>query len=136
MSETAPQSAGNLSGKRLVGAMIVVSAALIGGSLLFATWRVTVGLALGCLLSFLNFYWLKVSLRSLFEQAASDTRAKFTASFYLLRYLVIAIVITIAAALNVASVAAMLVGLLSFAFAVLLEAIIQLYLVIINKEEN
>jgi hypothetical protein len=125
-----------LSERRLLALMTVILIAMVVTSLFLANWTVTIGLMLGGALSYLNYYWLKSSLRSLFEKVAQGTGGKFSASFYIIRYAVIGLVIFAAAQLGLASVAAMLVGLLSFAFAVLLEAIIQLYLSIVNREES
>ena len=125
-----------LSEQRLLAMMTVILIAMVVTSLFLANWTVTTGLMLGGALSYLNYYWLKSSLRSLFEKVAQGTGGKFSASFYIIRYAVIAIVIFAAARLGLASVAAMLVGLLSFAFAILLEAVVQLYLSIVNREES
>ncbi|HZH33716.1 MAG TPA: ATP synthase subunit I [Pyrinomonadaceae bacterium] len=136
MEENAEPIEGKISEKRLLWITTVVLAALIGGSVFFASWRVTTGLLMGGALSFLNLYWLKKSLDSLFGKVASGSKSGFNASFYIFRYAVIAFVVFLAASLDVASVAAMLLGLLSFAFAILIEAIIQLYLTFVNREEN
>jgi hypothetical protein len=125
-----------LSERRLLVTMSVVLILLVGASLFLADWDVTIGLILGGALSFLNYFWLKNSLSSLFEKVGTGRGGKFSASFYIIRYAVIAVVIFAAAQLHLASVAAMLVGLLSFAFAILLEAVIQLYLAIVNREES
>lgn len=125
-----------LSERRLLVTMTIILLVMVLTSLFLADWDVTIGLILGGALSFLNYFWLKSSLRSLFEKVAVGKGGKFSASFYIIRYAVIAVVIFAAAQLHIASVAAMLVGLLSFAFAVLLEAVIQLYLAIVNREEN
>ena len=125
-----------LSERRLLVTMTVILIAMVVTSLFLATWDVTIGLMLGGALSFLNYFWLKNSLSSLFEKVGTGRGGKFSASFYIIRYAVIAVVIFAAAQLHLASVAAMLVGLLSFAFAILLEAVIQLYLAIVNREES
>jgi hypothetical protein len=125
-----------LSERRLLVTMTIILIVMVATSLFLADWDVTIGLILGGALSFLNYFWLKSSLRSLFEKVGAGKGGKFSASFYIIRYAVIAVVIFAAAQLRLASVAAMLVGLLSFAFAILLEAVIQLYLAIVNREEN
>lgn len=114
------------------GVLLVLTA----GSLSFGNWRVTAGVLLGGSLSFLNLWWLNLSLTSLLGQAKEGVRPRFNVSLYLLRYITIALIITIAVTFRLVTVAATLVGLLSFAFAVLLEAVIQLYLVIVNREDN
>jgi hypothetical protein len=125
-----------LSERRLLVTMTIILFVMVAASLFLANWDVIIGLILGGALSFLNYFWLKSSLRSLFEKVAAGDGGKFSASFYIIRYAVIAVVIFVAAQLHLASVAAMLVGLLSFAFAILLEAVIQLYLAIVNQEGN
>ncbi len=125
-----------LSERRLLVTMSIILIVMVAASVFFADWDVTVGLMLGGALSFLNYFWLKSSLQSLFGKVAAGSGGKFSASFYIIRYSVIAVVIFAAAQLRIASVAAMLVGLLSFAFAILLEAVIQLYLAIVNREES
>lgn len=136
MEEQAAKNEIHISQTRLLVSMAAFLVVLLVGSLFIAPWRVSVGLLLGGILSFLNFYWIKISLESVLNRAATEQKASFNASFYILRYAVIAIIIFIAAQFNIASVAATLLGLLSFAFAVLLEAIIQLYLTIVNREET
>jgi hypothetical protein len=126
-----------ISEKRLLWLTAAVLAALTVGSLSFGNWRVTTGVLLGGGLSFLNLWWLKLSLESLIGEAKEGYRPRFNASLYLLRYLTIALIVMVAVTFRLVTVAATLVGLLSFAFAVLLEAIIQLfYIVIVNREDN
>lgn len=125
-----------LSEGRLLVTMTGILILLVAASLFLWNFDVTIGLILGGALSYLNYFWLKKSLKSLFERVSVGKGGKFSASFYIFRYAIIGVVIFVAAQLHLASVAAMLVGLLSFAFAILLEAIIQLYLAIVNREEN
>lgn len=125
-----------LSERRLLTTMSIVLFGMIAASLFFTDNDVTIGLSIGGALSFLNYFWLKNSLRSLFKNTAEGAGGGFSSSFYIIRYAVIGVIIFAAAHLRLASVAAMLVGLLSFAFAILLEAVIQLYIAIVNREEN
>lgn len=125
-----------LSEKRLLLMMTLILIVLVAASMFLANSDVTIGLFLGGCLSYLNYYWLKKSLQSMFGQITSGKGSNFSASFYIFRYAVIGAVIFLAASLHIASVAAMLVGLLSFAFAILLEAVIQLYIAIVNREGN
>ena len=127
-----------ISEKRLLWLTAIVLLFLTVGSLFrFGNWRVSLGVFLGGVLSFLNLYWLKLSLNALLGEASAGGRPRFNSALYVLRYLTIATIIAFAATFNLVSVAATLVGLLSFAFAILLEAIIQLfYIVIVNREDN
>jgi hypothetical protein len=112
-----------------VAASVVVSAPL-------AHWRTTTGLLLGGGLSLLNYHWLRTSLKAIFSAAGSGRRVKIKAARYVLRYFVIAAVVTFAYALGLINIVAALLGLCSFAVAVMLEAFIQIYFVIVNGEDT
>ena len=127
----------DISEKRLSILTTIVLILLVVGSLAFEDWRVTTGVCLGGALSFLNLIWLKKSVASLLQKAVGDTQPpRIHSALYVLRYIIIAIIITFAVMLDVVSVAATLVGLLSFAFAILIESFIQIYFLIIDREGN
>ena len=127
-----------VSEKRLLFLTALVLSCLILGSLRFDDWRVTTGVIVGGLLSFLNLLWLKKSTSSLLAEATGDNDGAngFDSALYVLRYAIIAMIVALCAMFKLISVAAALVGLLSFAFAILLEAIIQFYFIIVNREED
>lgn len=127
---------GEISEKRLLVLTAIVLTALTIGSLSFGNWRVTLGVLLGGTLSFLNLYWLKLSLKNLLYKAAEGKQPRFNSALYVLRYVFIAAIAAAAVSLKLVTVAATLVGLLSFAFAILLETIIQIYFIIVNREED
>lgn len=112
-----------------VALAVIISAPL-------APWRVTTGLLLGGLLSLLNHQWLRVSLSAIFGAAQSGKRVKINAARYVLRYFVIAAVVALAYTLDLVSIVATLIGLCSFVVAVMLEAFMQIYFAIINREET
>jgi hypothetical protein len=117
--------------RRLLRAMFVAVALAVGLSLLLAPWRVTTGLLLGGVLSFLNYHWLRTSLQAVFGgAAAARRRPQLKAARYVLRYILIAFVVATAYTLDLVSIVATLVGLCAFAAAVMLEAFMQLYLAI------
>jgi hypothetical protein len=125
-----------ISEKRLLWFMAIVSVVEIVGSLFLGNWRITFGLMLGSALSFLNYYWLKISLRSLFDRATAGERPRFTGFLYVLRYGALALTIALASQLKLITIAAALIGLLTFAIAILIEAFIQVFISIVNREEN
>jgi hypothetical protein len=122
--------------KRLLILTALVWLSFIAASLRFNNWRVTAGVVLGGALSLLNAYWLRISLKAMLDQAADTKLPRFNMALYVLRYIIIVMIVALAVWFRLVSVAATLVGLLSFAFAILLEAIIQLYFVIVNREES
>lgn len=112
----------------------VALAALV--SALFAPWRVTTGLMIGGALSLLNHHWLRSSVAVAFGSIVSGTKPKVGITRYIFRYIVIAATITAAHLLDIASLVAMLFGLCSFVVAALVEAFMQTYFAIVNREGN
>lgn len=123
--------------RRLFRTMCGTVAVAVIISLPFAPWRVTTGLLLGGLLSLFNYHWLRSSLAAVFGAAAeSGKRVKINAARYVLRYFVIAAVVAAAYTLDLVSIVATLLGLCSFVVAAMMEAFMQIYYAIVNREET
>lgn len=123
--------------RRLLRGMSASIGVAVMVSLLVAPWRVTTGLILGGALAFFNHHWLRTSLSAVFTGAArTGLRPKFGAARYVLRYFVIAAVVASAYTFDLVSIGATLVGLCSFAAAVMIEGFTQLYFAIRYREEN
>lgn len=124
--------------RRLFRGMCVSLMLAVTISLPFAPWRVTSGLVLGGALSFFNHHWLRTSLKAVFGNTAraGAGRPRLNAARYVLRYFVIGLVIATAYALDLVSIAATIAGLCSFAAAIMIEALMQLYFAIVYREEN
>jgi len=106
-------------------------------SLFLFNWRVTSGLLLGGILSIFNHRWLKSSLRAIFSKAAAtETKPNIGASKFIFRYFVIGLIVATAYWLNLVSMPAAMLGLCSFAIAILFEAIFRFYFAIVNREDN
>lgn len=122
--------------RRLTRTMYWTVALAVVLSLPFAPWRTTTGLLLGGLLALFNHHWLRTSLAAVFSTAESGRRVKINAARYVLRYFVIAAIVTVAYTLNLVSIVATLLGLCSFVVAAMMEAFMQVYFAIINREET
>jgi hypothetical protein len=122
--------------RRLFRAMYWTVALTVIVSAPLAPWRTTTGLLLGGILSLFNHHWLRTSLSAVFGKAESGKRVKIKAARYVLRYFVIAAIVAVASALNVVNIVAALVGLCSFVAAAMMEAFIQIYFIIVNREET
>jgi uncharacterized membrane protein len=122
--------------RRLFRTMCWTVAVSVMVSALLAPWRTTTGLLLGGTLSLFNYHWLRASLHTIFSTAESGRRVKIKAARYVLRYFVIAAVVTVAYTLGLVAIVPTLLGLCSFAVAAMLEAFIQIYFVIVNGEET
>ncbi len=123
--------------RRLVRAMFISVAVAVAISLPLAPWRVTTGLLVGGVLSFVNHHWLRTSLAAVFGTAAQrGKRPRLSAARYVLRYFIVGAVVAAAYALDLVSVAATIAGLCSFAAAIMIEALTQLYFAIRYREET
>ena len=122
--------------RRIFRGMCVTVVVAVVVSALFAPWRVTTGLLVGGLLSLFNHHWLRTSVAAIFQVAVAGARPKFKIARYVLRYVVLAGVVTAAYKLDVVSLVATLLGMCSFVVAALGEGFMQLYFAIVHREEN
>jgi hypothetical protein len=123
--------------RRLQRGMFVALSLAVAVSLLFAPWRVTTGLLLGGILSFFSHHWLRTSLAAVFGSAAqSRSRPRLGAARYVLRYFIIGLIVASAYTLDLISIGATIAGLCSFAAAIMIEAMTQLYFAIRYREET
>lgn len=123
--------------RRLRRGMFVSVTLAVAVSLVFAPWRVTTGLLLGGILSFFNHHWLRTSLGAVFGTAEhTHSRPRLSAARYVLRYFVIGLIVASAYALDLISIGATIAGLCSFAAAIMIEAVTELYFAIRYREET
>jgi hypothetical protein len=124
-----------LSNDRILHAMIIVVVAgtLIG--LIFKTWEFGFGFLFGGILSFINYYWLNASLKTLFAAAKEGGKSPFTAAKYFWRYIAIGTILLIVFLSKLVPVAAVILGLVSFVFAVMIEAFIRIFSGIFRQKE-
>ncbi len=123
-----------LSHARILWIMAVVLSVAVIVSLFLADGRVTSGLIIGGILSFVNYYWLKFALRSVFEKAGGE-KPRFLIGKYMLRYFAVGAVIVLVALTKIVSVVALIGGLLAFAAAILIESFILIFIHISKREE-
>ena len=135
--ETLLPEAGNSGVEvRIIRTMAFAVALAVLISLPFASWRTTVGLLLGGILSLLNHHWLSSSTAAAFTVLVHGTKPKLKLAQYVLRYLVITALVFTAYKLNIVSLAATIAGLCSFVVALFVEALREFYFVIIHREET
>ncbi len=124
-----------ISHSRILWIMAIVLIIAVVGSSIFATWRVTVGLFFGGILSFINYYWLKFALRSVFENVTEGEKPRFLIGKYFLRYFAVGAVIFLVSLTKSISVVALICGLLIFAAAIIIESFILMFIHISRREE-
>ena len=126
---------GDATNRRIFRSMILAIILAVGASLLFAPWRVSIGLLLGGLLSLVNHYWLITSTTAAFSVLVNGEKPRLSLIQYVLRYAVIGSVMLLSYKLRIASMPALIVGLCSFVFALFVEAFREFYFAIIHREE-
>ena len=84
------------------------------------------GILLGTALAFVNYYWLKRSLRKIFEVVEHGERPRMLGTKYFLRYVVLAIVVAIVYITGLVPIIALVLGLAGFGFAVMIEGFIRI----------
>lgn len=113
-------------------AIITVAGAVLGTAFISARWGI--GILVGGALAGINYWWLRSSLGAMLSKAADGERPSFLAVRYFLRYVLIAAALTVIYLSNALPVVAVILGLASFAFAVVLEGFIQIFSSSFKKE--
>lgn len=122
------RAASDLSHRRILTVMALLAAAECVAGFVFAPLRFGFGVLIGGVLSFVNYYWLKTSLKTIFEKAAAGDPARFLAAKYFLRYLAIGFALAFFYFVAAIPATAMLLGLASFALAVVIEGILRIFI--------
>ena len=110
----------------LVGA----AAAWIGFS-----WLHGLGLLIGLVIAFINYFWLKYSLRKVFENTPEGEKPRISALRYLRRYLALGLVIAVIYASAVIPIIPVMLGIAGFGFAVVVDGVIRIFTSFSNRKE-
>ncbi|MCW5960014.1 MAG: ATP synthase subunit I [Pyrinomonadaceae bacterium] len=97
--------------------------------------RFGLGFFVGGIFSFINYYWLKASLKRIFEAAAEGSQVSAGPGSYIWRYMMLGAVLLIVFYSNIFPIVAFLLGLVSFVFAVMIEAFIRIFSNIFNQKD-
>ena len=92
----------------------------------FSSFRFGLGILIGTGLAFVNYYWLKSSLRKIFSAAESGERPRMLAGKYFLRYIILAAVVAMIYITDLLPIVALILGLAGFGFAVVIEGLIRM----------
>lgn len=113
-------------GRILVIMAILCVAGAIAGAV-FHSLSFGIGILVGGGLAFVNYYWLRHSLKKIFAAAADGERPKISALRYILRYATLAAVIAIIFALGILPIVPVILGMGGFGFAVVVDGIIGIF---------
>ena len=110
---------------------------ILGGlaCLIFVSKLFGLGVFMGGILAFVNYYWLKSSLKKLFiETAEGEHKARYSAARYLLRYFTLGAILAIIFLTHTVPIESVILGLGCLAFAILIEATIRIFSFFFNRE--
>ena len=125
-----------LSHRRILVTMAAVAVFGSLAGLIFISARFGAGVIFGGILSLINYYWLKVSLKKLFDAAvAGGTPPKFLAIRYFARYATLGAILTVVFLTHIVPVVAVIAGLASFALAIVIEGFIRIFTSFFNSRE-
>lgn len=106
-------------------AAIIVAGAICG--IAFASARFGLGVLVGGVMSFTNYFWQRNSTRAIFAQAVNGERPMLLAVRYILRYVIFGLVLWFFQATGAFPIVAVVLGLAAFAFAIVIEGMIGIF---------
>ena len=110
---------------RILLIMAVLGAVGAIAGAVFLSIEFGIGILIGTGLAFVNYYWLRYSLRKVFANAAEGEKPKISGLRYISRYLALAAVIAAVYATGVLPIVPVILGLGAFGFAVVVDGIIR-----------
>lgn len=125
-----------ISHRRILWMMGLVAAVASLAGFVFVSGQFGFGVILGGILSFINYWWLKVSLKRLFDNAvAHGEKPRFLAVRYFARYATLGAILTVIFLTKTIPVVAVILGLSSFALAIVVEGFIRIFLTFFKSKE-
>lgn len=95
------------------------------------------GVLAGSALAFANYYWLKFSLRKVFDLAReTGQKPRLLGLKFFGRYVVLAVIVAVLYATDAVSIIGLILGMGSFGFAVVLEGIFRIFSGPVKQGEN
>lgn len=117
-----------MSHKRILLLMTGISAAVMIAGFAAAGPKFGAGVIIGAMLAFVNYFWQRNTTRAIIELAVSGgEKPALPAARYIIRYLMLGAVLWFFYATSAVSVAAVILGLATFAFAIVLEGLIGIF---------
>ncbi len=116
-----------LSHKRLlfIMALLTVLGSVLG--FIYVSTQFGIGVILGGVLSFINYYWLKHSVKVFINGVSEDERPASIAVGHILRYLIFGLILLVIFLSKAVSIVAVILGLSGFALAIVFEGIIRIF---------
>jgi len=122
-AETAPPP----THERILWIMAILGVAGGIAGYAFASFAFGLGVVIGTGLAFANYYWLKSSLRKIFDAASTGERPRMLAGKYFLRYIILGMIVAVIYITGLLPIVAVILGLAGFGFAVVIEGMIRMF---------
>lgn len=129
------QAIAEMSHRRILILMAMLAALGSLAGFAMVSGRFGIGILTGGLLAFANYYWLKRSLKVIFEKAKEGGKPRLFALSYIARYVVFGFIVGMIYLSQAIPVTAVIAGLGSFAVAVVIEGILRIYTSFFNKKD-
>jgi hypothetical protein len=117
--------------------MIVIGVAALLTAWAYFGWKIALGVALGCAISYLNFHWLKKVVAGLAEltiQSGAPASSRGIVHRFLLRYFLMALVAFAILTVSRESLYGLFAGLFLPVAAILCEAAYEAYKVVVSGQ--
>ncbi len=135
-STTQQQTPNPISDQRILWLMATVVILGVLLSLIFISSLYALGFLIGGILSVINYYWLKSSLKKMFvETVDGEHKVRYSAIRYVSRYLTLALILAVVFLTETVPVSAVIFGLASFAFAMMIQAFIRIFSSFFKEKE-
>lgn len=115
-----------MSHLRIIVIMMALAAAGSVMGYFYVSGSFAAGVAIGGVLSLVNYYWMRHSLRMVFRDAQEGARQGFGGGSYMLRYVAFGTILAAVYLFDWEMMVPLILGLSSFALAVVFEGIIRL----------
>lgn len=129
------RSLADLSHRRILLIMAVLVVLGSAAGLIFVGGKFGASILIGGLLSFVNYYWLKHTLRVIFDRAQGGEKPRLFAFGYIIRYVVFGFVILMIYLSQAIPITGVIAGLGSFAIAVVIEGFLRIFTGFFNKKD-
>ena len=125
VAETEPATP--ISNRRILWVMAIVNVLGSLACFIFVSRLFGLGVFIGGILAFINYYWLKHSLKKMFiETEEGEHKPRYTAVRYILRYFTLGAILLLIFLTHTVPIESVILGLASLAFAIIVEAFIRI----------
>jgi len=129
-----PQTILPISHQRILVIMAVLGLFGSIAGFAFVSANFGLGVLIGSIFAFVNYYWLKASLKTIFDRIGEGEKPKLFALRYFTRYLGLGVVIAVIYTTEAVSIVAFILGMASFGFAVVFDGFIRIFIGVFSEK--